>query len=214
MTDRFPDFLNPAIDSSGNTISGAQLFFYRVGTSTKKNTFSEETKTTPNNNPLVADSGGRFGDIFMLTDEQYKVVLAPSTDTDPPVSPIDTWDNVSPVRTNPVPKITTLVKSGNYTVLTTDEGSLILADASSAAVTITLPPAATAADGFPIRVLKTDSSVNAVTVDGDGAETIDGQPTFVLGNQFDVALFVTNATTWFGASKKYQPDMAQIWALS
>lgn len=214
MTDRFPDFLNPAVDSSGNTLSGAKLFFYIVGTATKKNTFSEETKTTPNSNPVVADSGGRFGDIFMLTDEQYKVVLAPSTDTDPPVSPIDTWDNVSPVRTNPVPKITTLAKSANYTVLTTDEGFLVLVDASAGTVTVTLPAAATAADGFQIRVLKTDSSVNAVTVDGDGAETIDGQTTFVLGNQFDAGLFVTNATAWFAASKKYQPDMAQIWALS
>lgn len=214
MTDRFPDFLNPAVDSSGNVLNGAQLFFYTVGTSTKKNTYSDSAKTIANTNPIVLDSDGRHPDIFMLIDEQYKVVLAPSTDTDPPVSPIDTWDNVSPVRSNPVPKITTLAKSANYTILTTDEGFLVLVDASSGAVTITLPVAATAADGFSIRVLKTDNSVNLVTVDGDGAETIDGQTTFVLGNQYDAALFVTNATTWFGASKRYQPDMAQIWALS
>lgn len=201
MTDRFPDFLNPAIDSSGNTISGAQLFFYRVGTSTKKNTFSDSAKTVANANPLVADSGGRFGDIFMLTDEQYKVILAPATDTDPPVSPIATWDFFSPVRANPVPKITTLAKSANYTVLTTNEGFIILVDASSGAVTVTLPVAATAADGFSIRVKKTDSSVNVVTVDGDSAETIDGFTTFALGSQYAAGTFVTNETTWHVASE-------------
>lgn len=214
MTDRLVDFLNPVVDSSGNPISGAQLFFYRVGTSTKKDTYSDSAKTVANANPLVADSGGRFGDIFMLIDEQYKLVLAPASDTDPPTSPIDTWDNVSPTRSNPVPSISTTSKSANYTVLTTDKGFLVLVDASSGAVTVTLPAAATAADGFFIYVMKTDNSTNAVTVDGDGAETIDGQTTFTLGNQYDAGLFVTNATAWFAPVKRYPPDMAQIWALS
>jgi hypothetical protein len=209
MSDRFPEFEFQALDSNGVPISGAKLEFFRTLTSTPKDTFSDSAKTTPNLNPVVATADGRFGDIFMLIDEGYKVVYSDADDV-----VIKTRDPVFPVRSNPVPKIATTAKTTNYTVLTTDEGSLVLVDASSGAVTVTLPAAATAADGFSIRVLKTDSSVNAVTVDGDGSETIDGQTTFVLGNQYDAALFVTNATTWFGASKKYQPDMAQIWALS
>ncbi len=198
MTDRFPDFLNPAIDSSGNPISGAQLFFYRVGTSTKKNTYSEETKTTPNTNPVVAESGGRFGDIFMLTDEQYKVSLALANDTDPPVSPIDTWDFFSPVLApGSFPILSVQSKTTNYTVLSTDRGADILVDASSGAVTITLLAVATALSGFTLRVKKTDSSTNAVTVDGNLAETIDGSTTILLEVQNDAISLDNNGTSWF-----------------
>lgn len=213
MSDRFPDLIPQALDSNGDPLNGAKLFFYKVGTSTKKDTYSDAAKTVPNANPVVADSAGRFGDIFMLIDEQYKAILTTSGDTDPPASPIKTWDNVSPIRANPVPSITTSAKTTNYTVLTTDKGFIILVDASSGAVTVTLPAAATAADGFYVYVMKTDSSTNAVTVDGDGAETIDGQTTFALGNQYDAGLFVTNATAWFVPVKKYQPDVPQIRSL-
>ncbi|MGI9485415.1 MAG: hypothetical protein ACR2RF_05945 [Geminicoccaceae bacterium] len=205
MTDRFPEMLFQALDSSGVTLSGAKLNFYITGTSTRKDTYSDSAKTTPNANPVVADSAGRFGDIFMDLDVQYRCVYTDSADVT-----ITTLDNVSPVRQNPVPSITTSAKSTDYTVLTTDKGFLILVDASSGAVTVTLPAAATAADGFFIYVLKTDSSTNAVTIDGDGAETIDGQTTLLLGNQHEAALVVTNGTAWFAPAKKYPPDIPQI----
>ena len=175
MTDRLSDLLiSSAIDASGNTLSGAQLFFYRVGTSTKKDTYSDSDKTIANANPLVLDSAGRLpSDVFMLTDEQYKIVLAPSTDTDPPTSPIFTRDNVSPVRSNPVADINTLAKGpGNYTVLIGDKGKWINVDASSGAVTITLPAVATATNGFFVYVKKVDSSVNAVTVDAVTSDVV------------------------------------------
>lgn len=198
MTDRFGDVLNPAVDSSGDTISGARLFFYRVGTSTKKDTYSDSAKTVANANPVVADSGGRFGDIFMLTDEQYKVILASAGSDDPPTSPIDTWDNFSPVLApGTFPLLAVSSKSANYTVLSTDRGGIILVDASSGAVTITLLPVADAASGFSLTVIKTDSSSNAVTVDGNLSETINGQTTLTLGAQYDVAETLTDGTAWY-----------------
>lgn len=198
MTDRFPDFLNPAVDSSGNALSGAKLFFYTVGTSTKKATYSDSAKTIANANPVVADSGGRFGDIFMLTDEQYKVVLAPAADTDPPASPIDTWDFFSPaLAPGTFPVLSVLSKSTDYTILANDRGADVLVDASSGAATITLLPVATALSGFTLRVKKTDSSVNVVTVDGNLAETIDGGTTILLEAQNDAIALDTNGTSWF-----------------
>ena len=59
---------------------GAKLFFYIAGTSTLTTTFSDVDLTTPNTNPVVADSAGFFGDIF-LNDATYKVVLKRSDDT-------------------------------------------------------------------------------------------------------------------------------------
>ena len=49
--------------------------------------------TTPNTNPVVLDSSGRAGSIF-LPNLKYKVVLAPANDTDPRASPIWTIDPV------------------------------------------------------------------------------------------------------------------------
>lgn len=53
--------------------SGAKLFFFETGTSTPKDTFSDSTATTPNDNPVTADDNGVFPDIFIVG--TYKVVL-------------------------------------------------------------------------------------------------------------------------------------------
>ena len=69
-------FSNPFIqysDINGDPSPGAQLFFFEPGTTTPKNTFSDSGLTIVNPNPVVADSGGYYGDIFL--DGIYKVVL-------------------------------------------------------------------------------------------------------------------------------------------
>lgn len=75
------NFLNPfyrALDSNGDPISGALLYFYEAGTSTPKNTFSDEALSSANANPVVADSNGYFGRIYMAVDTEYKAVLKDS----------------------------------------------------------------------------------------------------------------------------------------
>ena len=57
-------------------------------------------------------------------------------------------------------------------------------DASGGAVTVVLP-AASGHTGKLIEVRKTDSSANTVTVDGSGAETINGSATLVIYSQYD-----------------------------
>ena len=84
---------NSSRTQPGNRLAGAQLFFYATGTSTKQNTYSDKALTIPNTNPVVLDSSGRAGAIF-LQNLAYKVVFAPATDTDPPASPIWTQDPV------------------------------------------------------------------------------------------------------------------------
>ena len=46
-------------------------------------------------------------------------------------------------------------------------------------------------------VKKTDSSANAVTIDGNGAETIDGATTQALAAQYDALEVVTDGVEWF-----------------
>jgi hypothetical protein len=86
----FPQFL----DSTPNVYSGARLFFYASGTSTKLNTYSDRALSIPNTNPVVFNSAGRPAVDIFLQDLDYKVILSPATDTDPPGAPIWTADPV------------------------------------------------------------------------------------------------------------------------
>lgn len=91
----------------------------------------------------------------------------------------------------------TLAKTANYTILTTDKNKVILVDATSGDLVITLPTVASATSGFRVSVQKIDASANTVTVDGNGSETIDGAANYVLTERYDVVSVITNGTTWY-----------------
>ena len=88
-------------------------------------------------------------------------------------------------------------KTTAYTIIATDQNAIILADATAAAFTLTLTAAATLGARFRFTVIKTDSSANAVTIDGNAAETINGATTQTLSRQYQSATFVCNGTTWY-----------------
>ncbi len=81
------------------------------------------------------------------------------------------------VRTEPA----VVSKTGNYTVTSQDE--VVIVDATSGAVTITLQSAATRG-GNPLKVKKIDNTANAVTITRAGSDLIDGATTYVLGTQY------------------------------
>ena len=81
--------------STGLPAVGNQLFFYAAGSSTKQNTYTDSTGGSANSNPIVLNSLGEpTNEIWFTGGQSYKVVYAPSTDTDPPSSPIWTVDNI------------------------------------------------------------------------------------------------------------------------
>lgn len=86
-------------DANGLPYSGAKLFTYVAGSTTKQATYTTSVGDTANSNPIVLDSAGRtpYG-VWLTSGLTYKFVLAPSTDTDPPTSPIFTEDNISGVN--------------------------------------------------------------------------------------------------------------------
>lgn len=73
---------------------------------------------------------------------------------------------------------------------------LVLADASAGAVTLTLPAVALS-EGALIVVKKTDASANAVTIDGNGAETIDGAATQAVASQYDALTVACDGSAWW-----------------
>jgi hypothetical protein len=88
---------------------------------------------------------------------------------------------------------------------TADNHKLLLCDATSGAFTVTLPLAATADDGFTIAIKKTDATRNIVTIDGSGAETVDGLSTYLLAGTNDSVILVCDGTNWKIVSKISTP---------
>lgn len=65
-----------AIDGNGLAMAGAQLFFYQTGTTNPQNTYTTSALSTPNTNPVVADSNGLFPPIYLSpTGIDYKAIL-------------------------------------------------------------------------------------------------------------------------------------------
>jgi hypothetical protein len=73
--------------------------------------------------------------------------------------------------------------------------TVILCDASTGAITVTLP-AASANAGRRYFVKKIDSSVFTVTIDGNAFETVDGDLTGTLTLQYEAVLIVCDGSNW------------------
>ncbi len=83
--------------------------------------------------------------------------------------------------------------SAAYTLTISD--SVILADATTAAFTATLPTAI-GATGRQYTIKKTDSSANAVTLGTTSAQTIDGLTTQSLATQWEFLLVASDGANW------------------
>ncbi len=91
-------------------------------------------------------------------------------------------------------KIGTTNKTTGYTATLTDD--FISADASGGAFTITLPAVATAT-GKVYYIKKIDATGNPITIDGNGAETIDGAATAIINAQYESITLICNGSTWY-----------------
>lgn len=189
-----------------------KCFFYAAGTTTKQSAYSTSALSTALANPLSADANGLFAAIYFDPALSYKVVVAPSTDSDPPTNAIYTQDNLTAASAE-AGILAVLSKTANYTVVATDgDDVIILADATLGNITITLYTAV-GNTGLKIRVVKIDSSANTVTIDPSGSQTWNGATTKVLGRQYEAANGVSNGSNWidFGTTPTLE-DAALILA--
>lgn len=92
------------VDASGDPYSGAKLFFYAAGSSTKQNTYTDSTGNTACDNPITLNSSGYpavSGSVvtpFGTIGQSYKIGLAIPGSSDPPSSFIWSVDNVEPIN--------------------------------------------------------------------------------------------------------------------
>lgn len=81
-----------------------------------------------------------------------------------------------------------------YTPLASD--GVIYANATGGAITVALQAVADC-KGWKVTVKKVDASANAVTIDADSSETIDGATTYALSSQYDFVTIHSDGAEWF-----------------
>lgn len=92
------------------------------------------------------------------------------------------------------PTLATSTKTTSYTIGASD--TVILADATSNSVTITLPLASGLA-GYRFYIKRIDNSVNSCTVARSGSDTIDGMASFTIDQQYTAIMLVSNGSAWY-----------------
>lgn len=200
-------------DSSGAVVASGTVTVYTAGTTTLQTVYQEYELENPHSNPLTLDAAGRA---VAYADGRVKLVISNSSGSvvrtidDVGIEDADVLADIQADLTEQineaVPSIgNTTINSASYTVLSTDE--LILADASSNAITVTLPSAGSNT-GREIWIKKTDTSTNTVTVDGSGSETIDGATTYVLSSQHQSIGIISDGVNWRILSQSYASSIA------
>lgn len=131
---------------------------------------------------------------------QKKLFVVLSSKFKYPRRPEDWFPSTSKVEVNNIVQqvIDALTLQDLITVDTTITTTtfLLLVDASGGPETVNLPTAATM-ENRVLNIKKIDSSMNAVTIDGDGSETIDGALTVVLTDQWENLELMCDGNEWF-----------------
>ena len=91
--------------------------------------------------------------------------------------------------------VTSASVSGSYSITTYSGAEEIFLLTTTAATTVSLPSAATVTSGFKYHIKNLGSF--ALTIDPNGAQTIDGASTFVISIQYAAISIVSDGANWF-----------------
>lgn len=169
---------------SPQLISGGALYFYEAGTTTDLTVYSDADLSVPHSQPVEADSSGRFPPIYLPVGD-FKVVLKDDvggstiwTADEVPGTPEETAALTAARPITPV-----VAKVGDYTIKSSDLGSVINCNPTGATFTITLISAVTATDSKRIT-LRHVGTANYVKVVTSSAQTITRPSTGVTTTAF------------------------------
>jgi hypothetical protein len=149
--------------------------------------FTITTGTVRKKVAIYDDSAGATGDIYYRNSSSNLVRLPVGSNGQNLrlTSGLPDWaDNT----------FSTATKTSSYTITASD--TVVFADATSGAVTITLP-AASGNSGYRFYVKRIDNSANSCTVGRTGADTIDGQTSLSLPLQYTSLTLVSNGSAWY-----------------
>jgi hypothetical protein len=145
-------------------------------------------------NGIVLKDGGNVGIGTSTPDEKLEVAgQVKITGGSPGVGKVLTSDADGVASWQAASVSTTLaLKTSDYTVLTSDNNSVITV---TGVTTITLPAAATAGSGFAITVKRLDGS-SETTIATNSSETIDGSDEAVLKSIYTFVKLVSDGSDW------------------
>ena len=182
-------------DANGDAVSGGKRYVFDANTVTLSTIYSEETLTTTQANPVVADSGGKVARIF-LSPGDYKIRDTTSDGTTLFEADDYTIDDLSELGAVDFPVV---AKTADYTVAADDAQKVFAVDASAAPgslVTITAS-STTLGNGFFFYV-KNSGVTGTVTIVPSGAETIDGAASYSITSQYKIVGLVSRgAAGWY-----------------
>src|ERR1044071_1512788 len=140
-------FLLQFLDSSGNPYSSGTLSFYAPGTTTLKAIYTDSSKSVQLSNPISLDAGGfpvvssTYVQIWL--DGAYRIKLKNSSGTT--IRDLDNITSLGMVNT-------VVTKTSNYIAVAADKDTIILSDATSGNMTVTLPSITTVGSGYILYV--------------------------------------------------------------
>lgn len=90
--------------------------------------------------------------------------------------------------------LNTTPKTSNYTATAND--GVLWGDATAGSFTFSLPTATSTIKGLELTFVKTDSSTNTITIDPDGAQTINGAASYILYGQYQTLTVYCDGSNW------------------
>lgn len=87
-------------------------------------------------------------------------------------------------------------QSSGFTVALADMHKTFLCSAAGGGFTAALPAASVATAGFEVTFIKTDSTANVITLDGNASETINGNTTYPLSGPGDAVTLKCDGSNW------------------
>jgi hypothetical protein len=195
------------LDNNGAVLASGTITYYRAGTTTLQNIYSDADGATALPNPITLNSAGRAVDgsnalvAIYLSDAggfDYKEVVATSsgtvlwTDDDIPI-PIDLTASLSDFAKPRIQYLTDTAASVTLTAGLLGSGRL----ASSGSNSITYAPiaASTAGNGNGYLIKKVNAA-NTVTFDPDGSDLVDGAATFSWTGDDEAYWFISDGANW------------------
>lgn len=188
------------LNNDGTVCNGGTISFYQTGTTTPLTVYSSSADAIAGTNGFTSctlNSAGRpvISNVVVepYVTQAYKYILKDSLN-----NVLRTVDNITTLGQ----LAATSAVSSNYTVVATDRDKTIKVDSTVGNRIITLLAAATAGDGFYLRIKKMDTSANTVTVAANAAETIDGNNTIILSGSYDYVEIISDGTQWVLSTSK------------
>ncbi len=167
----YPKFQAP--DINGVNLSGGKVYFYLTGTTTDKDTYSDEALTTINANPVILDSRGE-ADIYLSG--EYKVVL--KTAADVTIWTLDPYSGLILATTD------INVQTASYTAVLEDSLRDVYMNVVSSN-TFTIPPNSEVPFSNGVTLIVTWYGAGQTTIAEGAGVTVRTSSSLAIASQYD-----------------------------